>query len=382
MNEVKLHYDDVSIVPDIVTNIDSRKNCNPYINGMLPIFASPMGSVLDENNWKYFYDNKINVVIPRTVPFDKRINLINEIFIVNESEYKPFIAFSLDEADQLFIVNKNLKKRNLEKRGCVIRICIDIANGHMNKLISLIKDIKLKFGSTVEVMAGNIANPKTYLEYELAGCDYVRVTIGTGGACLTASNTGVFYPPFSLLKDIDEVRRRINGKCKVIADGGIKVYRDIQKALIYADYVMIGSVFNRCIESAGETTYGKSYINIFGKKVRNYLVDLFRYGKKVKKEDYQKVMSEIKKGNLEVYKLFYGMSTKFAQMQTNNIEDKCQLKTSEGIIKKQLVEYSLPQWVENEESYLRSAMSYTNSLTLNDYKKSEWVQVTGINHNR
>ena len=65
------------------------------------------------------------------------------------------------------------------------------------------------------------------------------------------------------------------------------------------------------------------------------------------------------------------MSTKVAQVRMN---DNAKLKTSEGLVKPQKVEYSLAQWVQNEKDYLCSAMSYTNSRTLEEYKNSKWVR--------
>jgi hypothetical protein len=379
MDNLKLHYDDISIVPEIVTDINSRNECDPFIDGMLPIFATPMGSVLDEYNWRFFMDHYINVVIPRTINIITRLNILYETTVV-VSKNKPFVSFSLNEAKEFILYGDSLdfvKYKDEENSKC--RICIDLANGHMCSLLELIKDIKEKYGTKVEIMSGNIANPKSYKLYNDVGCDYVRTSIGTGSACLTASNTGIYYPPFSLLQEIDEIRKQCDGKCKVIADGGIKGFRDIQKALIYADYVMIGGLFNKCIESSGITTYGKSWIKIGKFKIRNYIVDLFRAGKPINKDKYSDIMRRVKSGMLEVNKMFYGMSTKYAQTETHSNE---KLKTSEGIIKTQKVEYSLNQWVENEISYLRSAMSYTNSKTLADYKESQWIHINGITHNK
>lgn len=378
MMNLKLHYNDISIVPEIVTDIDSRQECNPFIDGMLPIFASPMGSVLDESNWRFFMNHYINVVIPRTININKRLNILYETNGV-VSKNKPFVSFSLNEAKDFILYGDSLDfvKYKYDENS-KYRICIDLANGHMRSLLEVIKGIKEKYGTKVEIMSGNIANPKSYKLYNDAGCDYVRTSIGTGSACLTASNTGIYYPPFSLLQEIDEIRKCCDGKCKVIADGGIKGFRDIQKALIYADYVMIGGLFNKCIESSGITTYGKSWIKIGKFKIRNYIVDFFRFGKPINRDKYSDIMRRVKSGMLEVNKMFYGMSTKYAQVETHSNE---KLKTSEGIIKTQKVEYSLNQWVENEISYLRSAMSYTNSKTLDDYKKSQWIHINGITHN-
>ena len=73
------------------------------------------------------------------------------------------------------------------------------------------------------------------------------------------------------------------------------------------------------------------------------------------------------------------MSTKIAQLKIN---PGGRLKTSEGKVEHQKVEYTIKQWVENEIDYLRSAMSYTNSRTLEDYKNSQWVQLTHKSYNK
>ena len=53
------------------------------------------------------------------------------------------------------------------------------------------------------------------------------------------------------------------------------------------------------------------------------------------------------------------------------------LKTSEGVVRYRKVEYTLPKWVENFEDYLRSAMSYTGSMTLKEFIGNvELVQIT------
>lgn len=380
MNKTKLGYEDITIVPERISQIRHRRECFCYdANLTLPIFAAPMDNVVDIESAKILSYNRIYPVIPRTIPFEERIMQIFE----EQLDRRIFFAFSLTEAQDLFLkdlvgycysgyliakVRGELEKENDKSFQC--RICIDIANGHMSELLETIKSIKEKYGRQVIIMSGNIANPKTYEDYEKAGCDYVRCSIGSGSRCTTSANLGLHYPVFSLLKEIWEIKQKINGKCKIIADGGIKGYRDIQKALLYADYVMIGSLFNKAIDSAGTPIYGKSYWNIFGKRILNPFKTLFTYGKKVKPEKYEKILKDIKLGKVEVWKEYYGMSTKKAQAKIN---PNAILKTSEGFVKRQKVEYSIKQWVENEFDYLRSVMSYTNSKTLNDYKNSKWV---------
>lgn len=377
MQDLKLNYDDITIVPEAVTDICSRSQCIPYDeDGYLPIFASCMSSVVSIENTGDFNAAKIRTVIPRSYPLEKRFDFLFK----NEGN---FVAFSLNETEKYFHRQSGIAPPSKFDEKHPLRICIDLANGHMKCLLDLVKRIKEDYGNKIIIMTGNIANPETYKYYEEAGVDYCRVSIGTGNVCSTSSNTAIHFPVFSLLKEIYEVKKSIDGKCKIIADGGIHGYRDVQKALIYADYVMIGSLFNKAIESAGKTTYGTFYWNIRGKKIARPLKTLFYFGREVPKEKYGEVMSLIKQGKLTVWKELYGMSTKIAQSlinQANSVETK-KLKTAEGLLKYQKVEYDIKGWAENETDYLRSAMSYTNSHNLNEYKESQWVQISKIVYN-
>lgn len=377
--EMKIGYDDITIVPERITTIESRKECNPYDeNGMLPIFASCMSSVVSIQNACKFNEAKINAVIPRSYSVSDRLK-----FLGAGNEKTNFVAFSLEEAKSYFLDMKDATLKVI-KEYCPsqdikpVRICIDLANGHMQKLLNLVRDLKKTWGKSIVIMTGNIANPRTYIDYENAGVDFCRVTIGSGNVCSTASNVAVFYPPFSLLKEIYTIKKSIEGKCKVVADGGIHGFRDIQKALIYADYVMVGSLFNKAMESAGKTTYGSFYWNIRGKKIYRPLKTLLYYGKEVPKDKYEKIFRLVKANKLTVWKELYGMSTKIAQalILSANAGTVKNLKTSEGLLKYQKVEYNIQGWAENETDYLRSAMSYTNSRTLDEYKESNWVRIS------
>ena len=127
-----------------------------------------------------------------------------------------------------------------------------------------------------------------------------------------------------------------------------------------SDYVMLGSILNKALESAGE-----NYVQI--KDTNEYMLfdnyltsfDIFDGGH----FDTSNITPENLMAYGSLYKKFRGMSTKEVQKSLGNEV----LKTSEGIVKYHKVEYTLNGWVENFEHYLRSAMSYTNSLTLNDF---------------
>ena len=90
--------------------------------------------------------------------------------------------------------------------------------------------------------------------------DFIRVGIGGGSGCITTSNVSTHYPQASLIDECYNIKKQLLLETedilpKIIADGGIRNYDHVIKALaLGADYVMIGSLFAQCIESAGEKT--------------------------------------------------------------------------------------------------------------------------------
>ena len=315
--EILYSLRDISIIPSVISEIKSRSECNPTCfditgkkEGYLPLITAPMSCVLDENNYKEYDKLGISIIIPRTVSSKRRIEMMT----------KYFCAFSIKEVEDILefpIPTDDIK----------YYILIDVANGHMKKQIELGKKLKDKFGSSVVIMGGNIANPETYKEYENAGFNMVRCGIGGGSGCLSSTQTGVHYPLASLLDDIRKIKT--TSTCKIIADGGISSYSDVIKCLaLGADYVMCGRLFTVAAKK-GET---------IGDSVS-----------------------------------YYGMSTKKAQQQMG--KKSTELKTSEGreiILKKQ---YTLEGWVENMHDYLCSAMSYCNSRDLDTFRNTAECQV-------
>ena len=94
-------YNDVTIVPSIISDIKSRSECDPYVDGKLPIFASPMASVVSKENYKIFEANKITPILPRIQEYDinYRINKLYESWWVAVSlkEFKNEIMNELKE---------------------------------------------------------------------------------------------------------------------------------------------------------------------------------------------------------------------------------------------------------------------------------------------
>ena len=144
-------------------------------------------------------------------------------------------------------------------------ICLDVANGYMDSLLSIISDIRYRYGSSIVIMAGNVCTGDGAYDIIKAGADICKVGLGSGANCMTRSVTGIGVPQFSALQDCIEATKAIGGM--VCADGGITCPGDVMKALgLGSDMVMIGSEFGGHDESGGEDIYDKNDV-LIGKEV-------------------------------------------------------------------------------------------------------------------
>jgi IMP dehydrogenase/GMP reductase len=336
-NNTKFDFNDILLTPAVSSKISSRSDINPYDHtGFLPIITAPMDTVVDKDNYLNFTVNKVNVCFPRNTPY---IGVRNDCMRI-------FYSFSLSEFKSCFF-NRNIETQD----GETCYVLIDVANGHIAELVEMVTQAKKRFGDNMFLMVGNVANPETFIKLAKAGADAVRVGIGNGNGCLTTQQTGIGFPMASLISECYKQREVYYYKTFIVADGGMKDYSDIIKALaLGADYVMVGSIFNKALESCGET------------KLFNYF----------KVEPQGKIAKFALEHHLPLSKRFRGMSTKEVQKLWNVAT----LKTSEGIVQTRPVQYTLRQWVNNFESYLRSAMSYCNSPTLKDFKNIEFNFIT------
>ena len=148
----------------------------------------------------------------------------------------------------------------------------------------------------------------------------------------------------SLIRECSKIKRKHEFKTKIVADGGFKKFSDIIKALaLGSDYVMLGGIINKSLESSSPC-YSKSNIDGYSE---------------INVEEAKKLMGR----GETVYKYFRGMSTKEVQSKWGREK----LKTAEGISKYNKVEYSIESWVNNFEDYLKSNMSYCNKRSLEEY---------------
>lgn len=351
LKKITYSLKDVAVVQAPVSYTNHRSDVDPKIKicgrKSYPIFVAPMASVTDENNYKVWIKNGLTPVVPRSVQqrisFDKRMELAKE----------TFVSVSLKEAQ-----NDLIEYLACNAGWNKYYICIDIAHGTLSELYDICKKIKSTYGNGVEIMTGNVANPKAYSFYADAGIDYVRASVGTGSRCTSSCNVSVHYPMASLLDELNEERKAYahshngNAPTKIIADGGISWFDDIQKALcLGADAVMCGNLIARAEEACGPIYYAESL------------------------EDFMEGNYSTEKWStfIHPFREYFGMSCKCAQIITGGDGS----RTAEGISRPVPVEYPIAKWVDNMQSYLRSCMTYTNSHTIKEMQENAQVVILG-----
>ncbi len=146
-------------------------------------------------------------------------------------------------------VNGESKERFQELyKNSARRFVLDIAHAHSIQAKEMIQWVK-KQASDVYLVAGNIGTVQGLIDLYDWGADCCKLNIAPGAACSTYKVTGVMAASVELLKYCSENRDRNFPDKQLIVDGGIRNIGDVCKALVYADVAMIGFLFAQCKES-------------------------------------------------------------------------------------------------------------------------------------
>ena len=213
-------------------------------------------------------------------------------------------------------------------------ICIDIANGYINKHVEFCKKVRSTFPEH-RIIAGNVVTREMVEELILEGkVDGVKVGIGPGAACTTRIKTGVGMPQLSAIIECSDAAHGVGGL--IIGDGGITCPGDMSKAFGGgADFVMVGSAFAGHDENPGD------------------------------------VIEE----NSQKYKLFHGMSSKKA-METH-YGKMAEYRSSEGRELKIKYKGPIVNTVTDYLGGLRSTCTYINAPTIKQMAKcTTFIQVS------
>ena len=310
-------YEDIQLIPNKCI-VDSRSQCDISIKlgdrtFRLPVVPANMQTIIDEDlaeklaRGNYFY------IMHRFQPHTRLA------FVKRMKEAGLFASISIGVKPDEFKFVQELKDAGLTPEY----ITIDIAHGHSNRVIDMIRHIKEQLPGSF-VIAGNVGTPEAVRELENAGADATKVGIGPGKVCITKLKTGFGTGGWQL----SAVRWCAKAATKpIIADGGIRDHGDIAKSIRFgATLVMIGSLFAGHVESPGKT------VEIDGKP----------------------------------YKEYFGSASEHQKGERKNVEGKKMYIPSKG---------SLFDTLTEMEQDLQSSISYAGGTNLNAIRKVDYVIV-------
>lgn len=242
-NDTYLDYSDVLIVPGRQTTINSRKDVNlnveytlPYANFAYtgtPVMAANMMSIgTPEIAERLAKDNMFTCLHKDFTEIYQDLNHEK----ISRDNYAVTIGIGNSEIETI----RNIFESESIKPKYV---CIDIANGHMLKLIQTVQAVRNIIKDQAAIIAGNVVTPDAALDLAQAGADIVKVGIGPGSVCTTRIKTGCGLPQLTAVSKIAEQFESYN--FRVVADGGCTCPGDIAKAFAAgADFVMLGGMLS------------------------------------------------------------------------------------------------------------------------------------------
>jgi GMP reductase len=244
--EKALNYDDIYLVPSF-SKLETRSDAETSVKFgkntfRLPVIPSNMETVINEAWAEWLSENNYFYVMHRfngvTVPLVEKANNFNWKTISIST------GVNRDSLEDLCY----MKMSGLR----IDYITIDVAHGHHIKVKTRIEEIKNIFTKAF-VIAGNVTTAEAVADLTEWGADAIKVGIGPGKACTTKLQTGFHVPMFTAVKNCAKEAR-----VPIIADGGIKHYGDVAKALVAgATMTMAGSLFASCSDSPAPTVNGR-----------------------------------------------------------------------------------------------------------------------------
>lgn len=310
-------YDDIQLIPNKCI-IKSRHDADASIQFgprrfNIPVVPANMESVIDEPLAIWLAQNNYFYVMHRFQP-EKRLGFVKDMHAKN---LFASISVGIKDAEYTFIDELKGADETPEY------ITIDVAHGHSDYVINMIKYIKENLPEAF-VIAGNVATPEAVRDLENAGADATKVGVGPGKACITKLKTGFGTGGWQL------AAVRLCGKAArkpIIADGGIRHNGDIAKSIRFgASMVMVGSLLAGHLESPG------NMIKLDGKQ----------------------------------YKQYWGSASEVQKGAYRNVEGKQMLVPYRGEIKDTLLEM---------QEDLQSSISYAGGRDLESIRKVDYVVV-------
>jgi hypothetical protein len=407
--------------------LNSRSEANPFDeNGFLPILTAPMSSVVNETNYQEFHTNNIQICFPRTANMDEVHNDVVWKDSFHSMSLQDFYDTYISNPRP---IGSRPQKRcidtangNMPQLHEAIREAKKI---HGDSLVIMAGNV-----SSVESFVKLAETGVDYIRVGIGGGGNCNTTKNTGvghknlqmliNECKYrqkldlrslegVENEGFdnYYQRNGVRKgDREEVytNQKNIAKVKIVADGistyikwceetygfNDNGYAAINNLLFAgADLVMVGKLFAQCLESAGEKAIDtfEDFI-VDHNRIRHY--QLF-YGDNVQQQSFERFHN----GHTDLVVRYSGMSTQEEQKKYkkstliygSSEEGKAgiykfpEIKPSEGSVQWIPVRWTLDAWLngsQDQDSYpylmgwvnsIKSAMAYTGSKTLNEFKQ-------------
>ncbi|AAP96298.1 IMP dehydrogenase [[Haemophilus] ducreyi] len=220
-------------------------------------------------------------------------------------------------------------------------LLIDSSHGHSEGVLQRVRETRAKYPD-LPIVAGNVATAEGAIALADAGASAVKVGIGPGSICTTRIVTGVGVPQITAIAEAAEALK--DRDIPIIADGGIRYFGDISKAIAAgASCVMVGSMFAGTEEAPGE-------------------IELYQ-GRVFKSYRGMGSLGAMSKGSSDRY------------FQSDNAADKL---VPEGIEGRIPYKGYLKEIIHQQMGDLRSCMGLTGSATIEDLRtKAQFVRISG-----
>ena len=325
LDDIKLDFSDVLLIPkrneytsrsEAILERTIKFKYSTYEWTGIPIMVSNM-------------DSTGTIEMARSLQKHKIITCLHKYYKSND------IPNDLDK--NYYAISSGIREDDLKNLDDIMEkidpkiICLDVANGYMNKFIKICKSVREKYPEKI-IIAGNVCTSEGVLDLVMnGGADIIKVGIGSGSCCTTRKQTGIGMPQLSANIECSDTAHGIGSH--IISDGGIQVIGDISKAYAGgADFVMCGSMFAGHEESGG------------------------------------KIISEQSNdGKQTIYKIFYGMSSTTAMNKYSGGVAK--YRSSEGKTVKLKYRGPIENTILEILGGIRSTMTYIGAKKMKDISK-------------
>jgi IMP dehydrogenase len=259
ISEEGLTFDDVLLVPQYSDikhrhEVDISTQILPQISMKVPYISANMDTITDYRMAFAMAKNGGLGILHRYMDIETMIEQVSKYHKLYEEEGEGLTR----QPVILSIGVRDSERLDAAYKHGIRNFCIDVAHGHHCLVKEKIEEIRSKYGQEVGIIAGNVCTYEgVYALFEW-GADCAKIGVGPGSVCTTRIKTGAGYPQLSAIMHgakakKDYTQKHQGQKVFLIADGGIKYYGDVTKAVAAgADAVMFGSMFAGCKQTPGE----------------------------------------------------------------------------------------------------------------------------------